>query len=153
MNFVVEQMQEQHIAAVVALEQECRLNSRGEAGYRKAIQDERSLLLVGLAEPLEVMAEVVALFSALMVLDELQIDNVAVAESHRRKGFAALLLAEALKRAREKEIRNAFLEVRAMNLPALGLYESQGFFVVGRRKNYYRNPPDDALTMTLSLCK
>ena len=74
MSFTVEQMQEQHVTAVVALEQDCRLSSRGESGYRKAIQDERSLLLVGLAEP----AEVIALFSALMVVDE----NSLVLESN-----------------------------------------------------------------------
>ncbi|HMV87711.1 MAG TPA: ribosomal protein S18-alanine N-acetyltransferase [Blastocatellia bacterium] len=142
-------MQEQHVTAVVALEQDCRLSSRGESGYRKAIQDERSLLLVGLAEP----AEVIALFSALMVVDELQIDNVAVAENYRRRGVGAMLLAEALRQAKLKGMNSAFLEVRAMNSAALRLYKNQGFFVTGRRKHYYQNPADDALMMTLNHCK
>lgn len=142
-------MQEQHVTAVVALEQSCRLNSRGESGYRKAIQDERSLLLVGLAEPVEV----IALFSALLVVDELQIDNVAVAENYRRRGIGTMLLAEALREAKLRGMSSAFLEVRAMNSAALRLYENHGFFVTGSRKNYYQNPPDDALMMTLNHCK
>ena len=39
------------------------------------------------------------------------------------------------------------LEVRASNVPAISLYEKLGFYEVGRRKNYYRNPREDALIM------
>ena len=40
-----------------------------------------------------------------------------------------------------------FLEVRAANRPAIGLYKRMGFAVVGRRRDYYRDPAADALIM------
>ena len=43
-----------------------------------------------------------------------------------------------------------FLEVRAGNVPAVGLYDSFGFREIDRRKNYYRNPDEDALVMRRS---
>ena len=40
------------------------------------------------------------------------------------------------------------LEVRASNYPAIALYGSRGFRGVGRRKNYYEHPREDAIIMT-----
>ena len=40
------------------------------------------------------------------------------------------------------------LEVRESNLPAIRLYEKHGFAVVGKRKNNYDLPKEDALLMT-----
>lgn len=150
----IERMQEKHIAAVVALEQACQLSSRGQAGYQKALQDRRSILLVvthsvACGSP----SEVIAIFSALMIVDELQIDNLAVGEGFRRNGLATILLGEALRISTEQGMSTAFLEVRASNFAAINLYERNGFIVAGRRKGYYQNPLDDALTMSLTLCK
>jgi ribosomal protein S18 acetylase RimI-like enzyme len=39
------------------------------------------------------------------------------------------------------------LEVRPSNVEALGLYESLGFRVVGRRHGYYYDTGEDALVM------
>lgn len=154
MSFEIEQMQETHILAVVALEQECHLSSLGDIGYRKALQDPDSILLVATVDlPVCSSSEVVAIFSAQMVIDELQIDNIAVAESYRQKGLATILLAEALKAAKKKGMNSAVLEVRAKNSAALKLYKRHGFIVAGYRKNYYHNPPDDALTMLLNSSK
>ena len=41
------------------------------------------------------------------------------------------------------------LEVRASNYDAIALYGSRGFRSVGRRKNYYEHPKEDAIIMTL----
>jgi [ribosomal protein S18]-alanine N-acetyltransferase len=154
LNLKIKRMQEKHIASAVALEQTCQLNSRGEIGYQKALQDARSILLVVTPElPWRSLPEIIAIFSAQIIVNELQIDNLAVAESHRRKGVATILLARALETAKEKGMNNAVLEVRANNFAAISLYERQGFIIVGRRRNYYQNPSEDALTMTLTLCK
>jgi len=44
-------------------------------------------------------------------------------------------------------VRAAFLEVRESNTAARALYGSRGFREIGRRKNYYRRPVEDALVM------
>ena len=53
--------------------------------------------------------------------------------------------------ARERAVTLAFLEVRPTNAEALGLYESFGFRVIGRRKGYYFDTGEDALVMEARL--
>mgnify|MGYP002582415600 FL=1 len=40
------------------------------------------------------------------------------------------------------------LEVRESNLAARRLYEKNGFEIVGKRKNYYEKPAEDAILMS-----
>ena len=87
------------------------------------------------------------------VLDEGSITNVAVAPAWRRRGVADALLWELEHRARAQLLKLAFLtlEVRAGNESAAALYKKHGFSIVGRRKNYYEKPVEDAVLMTLML--
>jgi len=85
--------------------------------------------------------------SVTMVLDEGYIANVAVSPRARRRGIADALLYE-LERRTRKTLAFLTLEVRASNAPAIALYKKHGFAVVGRRKNYYTQPQEDALLMT-----
>ena len=61
------------------------------------------------------------------------------------------LLCSALDNASARGARLAVLEVRAGNLAARSMYERVGFKVVGERRNYYRQPVEDALVMTMRL--
>ena len=85
------------------------------------------------------------------VLDEGYISNVAVAPEARRRGVAGALIRELLRRAEEKELSFVTLEVRESNAAAIALYERFGFRSVGRRKQYYEAPREDALLMTCFL--
>ena len=84
----------------------------------------------------------------LTVLDEGQIGNVAVVPEFRRRGIGAALLDSLLRSGAANALSFLTLEVRAGNLPAIALYESRGFAVVGRSPNYYERPREDALFMT-----
>ena len=88
---------------------------------------------------------------AAYVLDEGCVDNVAVRPELRRQGIASLLLEALAGMARARGLAFLTLEVRASNLPAQRLYEKQGYRPVGRRKNYYSHPREDAILMTLEL--
>ena len=83
------------------------------------------------------------------ILDEGNLDNIAVAPAYRRQGLGETLLREIIRRARERQCAVLYLEVRAGNAPAIALYEKHGFEAVGRRKNYYEKPREDAILMTL----
>lgn len=76
------------------------------------------------------------------IADEVHIIHMAVSPEHRRKGIAK----EMLKKALSQPAQKYFLEVREENQPARKLYESFGFKVIDRRKNYYEDGAD-ALVM------
>ena len=82
-----------------------------------------------------------------IVLDEADITNVAVRPQYRRRGIAARLVSMMLEQMAEKGVVSVLLEVRESNLPAQNCYAQAGFTVVGRRKNYYELPKEDALLM------
>lgn len=84
-------------------------------------------------------------------VDEGYILNVAVMPAYRRKGVAKTLINEVIRD--NKQLSFLTLEVRPSNTAALGLYKSLGFERVGVRKNYYRNPTEDALLLTLFMNK
>ena len=86
-----------------------------------------------------------------VVLDEGYILNVAVRPDCRRQGVAGQLLQVFLDFAKGNQLAFLTLEVRASNYPAIALYGSRGFRGVGRRKNYYEHPKEDAVIMTLDL--
>lgn len=84
----------------------------------------------------------------LHVMDEGYIGNVAVHPDYRRQGLGSALVKTMLSRCAELELLFATLEVRSSNAPAIGLYSAHGFESVGRRKDYYDRPKEDAILMT-----
>ena len=82
------------------------------------------------------------------VLDEGYINNVAVRSQFRKNGVASALLDVFIRFAQAHELAFLTLEVRASNEAAIALYKKHGFEEVGRRKNYYEDPKEDALLMT-----
>lgn len=84
-------------------------------------------------------------------VDEWEIENVVVAEEQRRQGLGRALVGQLVEAAREASITSVLLEVRPSNTPARGLYEKLGFSEAGRRRDYYRNPAEDALILKISI--
>jgi len=82
---------------------------------------------------------------------EMDIINLAVAEEHRRRGFGRVLLGFLLQMARRDGVDRVFLEVRAGNQAARGLYRSLGFEETQKRKNFYEDPVEDAILMKLKI--
>lgn len=85
------------------------------------------------------------------VLDEGYITNVAVHPAARRQGIGQALMRGIIAEGQRRGLAFITLEVRESNHPAKQLYKSFGFAEVGRRKNYYTNPIEDAKLYTLHL--
>ncbi|MEX2467626.1 MAG: ribosomal protein S18-alanine N-acetyltransferase [Gemmatimonadota bacterium] len=83
------------------------------------------------------------------VLDQGELANIAVRPDLRGRGLGARLLQAVLDTCRRRGVESLYLEVRESNLAAAALYERFGFRDVGRRKNYYQSPPEDARVMEL----
>ncbi len=79
------------------------------------------------------------------VADECELYRIAVLESHRKKGYANMLMEYFISECKSKAIKSIFLEVRSSNTPARSLYEKSGFQMLGVRKKYYSDPTEDAV--------
>ncbi len=86
-----------------------------------------------------------------VVYDEVHILNIATHPEHRRRSIARTLIGRLDAEARRIQARFLTLEVRMSNVAAIGLYDNEGFSVVGRRPKYYTDNCEDALVMVKHL--
>lgn len=84
-----------------------------------------------------------------LVCDEAQITNIAVMPEFRKQGIGNTIINELISRATNASVMT--LEVRESNTPAIKLYEKNGFSADGLRKNYYKNPTENAVLMSLHI--
>ena len=117
-----------------------------EATFRGLLRRKDSDLLVA-----DVKGEIAGYAVFWAVMDQGELGNVAVDDDYRGKGIGTKLIEEILKRAHERGVKEIFLEVRKSNVRAQELYKTFGFVEVGRRKNYYLEPLEDALVMKMQL--
>ncbi len=83
-----------------------------------------------------------------MSVDGGEITNVAVHPDYRRKGIASSLVGNLIRICEINKLLYLNLEVRESNCKAISLYNKLGFEKVGIRKNYYKNPTENAILMT-----
>ncbi len=95
--------------------------------------------------------ELVAYTCLWKIEDELQIANIAVDKEQRRQGIAQNLMEWILEQGLKQKCKSVTLDVRVSNSVALTLYRRFGFEQIGRRKNYYRFPVEDAIIMEKKL--
>lgn len=84
----------------------------------------------------------VAFMALLHLIGESELTNIAVHSDYQGQGLARQLLTKL-----DSFSQPIFLEVRLGNSRAQHLYQEFGFEVLGRRKDYYHNPTEDALIM------
>ena len=146
------QMSEHDLLEVVEIEETTGLSQWGWEAYRAELARAEAIMLVVRRESADESGRsVVAYIASRISADELHINNIGVREESRRKGLGAALLGAALDEGARRGACLAVLEVRAGNEAAQALYGRFGFEVVGRRRDYYRAPVEDALVMTKSL--
>jgi ribosomal-protein-alanine N-acetyltransferase len=81
--------------------------------------------------------EIVAYGCVQCVGEECDLLNIAVAEDYRRAGLGKIMLSRLMSGAKRRGVEKMFLEVRASNVAAKGLYCQAGFEEIGLRKKYY----------------
>ena len=130
------------VAAVVAIERASFSDPWPDRAFEDAVSDPALMFLVAV-ESGDVAGYVISWY----VADQGEIANIAVAPSARGRGLGAALLDAALDQGRERGAGTTFLEVRESNAPARALYASRAFIEIGRRRGYYRRPPEDAIVL------
>ena len=135
-------MTDAHVDAVADLEAICFADPWSANSVASELTNPLSCWLVALEAD-----TVVGYIGSQTVMGETDMMNVAVHPDHRRKGIAVSLIHALVQKLKECESHCLTLEVRASNAPAIALYEKLGFAEAGRRRNYYRNPKEDALIL------
>lgn len=146
----IRQASREDIAIIRKLEQEAESAAHwGEREYDALFAAEAPRRIALVAE--EADAEILGFVIARCADDEWEIENVVVASEQRRRGVGIALVRELVQEARRSGAALVLLEVRESNAAARGLYEKIGFNEIGRRPDYYRNPPEDALLLGISI--
>lgn len=142
----IRRMEATDLPRVMEVEYSCYTMPWNESTFRGLLRRADADLFVA-----ESNGRVVGHAVAWSVLDQGELGNLAVAPEWRRRGVARRLLDRVVERSLERRVRELFLEVRVSNIGAQALYRSERFREVGRRRNYYMEPLEDALVMRRDL--
>lgn len=145
MNIKIVPMTADHLEELEKLERICFSRPWSRKMLAEELDNECAAFLV--AED-AMTGKVVGYAGLLVVADEGYITNVAVFPEYRRQGIAAQIIQVFINFAMGNRLAFLTLEVRPSNAAAIALYQGFGFEEVGRRKNYYDLPKEDALILT-----
>jgi ribosomal-protein-alanine N-acetyltransferase len=139
------------VAGVLRVEQASREAPHwDDARYRAMLDaDEGALrraLWVAIAD-----GNVIGFAAVSVVLDEAELESIAVEQSWRKRGVGRALSEAMFLWVREAGAMRMRLEVRASNVGAQALYKSFGFIFGGVRCAYYSEPVEDALLFARTL--
>lgn len=149
-SYSIEPMRERDLMDVVEIEETSGLNRWGYDAYRRELFTNQDSVMI-VARNLIPGPVVIGFFAGWTVADELHVNNVAAHRDYRRMGVGRSLMKAAIDEARGRGVAQVLLEVRASNESAQQMYRTLGFCFVGRRRDYYRLPTEDALVMKLKV--
>ena len=139
---IITKMLQCHVPQIAELEKLCFNDPWSENSIASELDNRLSCWLVAIADD-----KVVGYVGSQTVLGETDMMNIAIHPDYRKQGIATELISALIEALNERGSHSLMLEVRASNEPAKSLYLKMGFDVVGIRKNYYRNPREDALIL------
>lgn len=132
---------EEDIPFLASLEKECFSSPWSEKSFEDFFRTECSVCFIAESD-----GKPCGYIGAYIICGEGEITNLAVTEAYRRQGIGKALM-EAL--CRTDGISRLTLDVRESNTPAYSLYTGLGFKVDGKRKNFYQNPREDGILMSI----
>lgn len=146
MQITIVPMRENHLTAVADLETVCFAAPWTREGLAEELRNPQAHFLVAEAD-----GETAGYIGVQEICGEAYVTNVAVLPKYRRQGIGERLVREAVCGAKRRDCDFLSLEVRVGNDAAIRLYERLGFRVQGRRKEFYRDPTEDAFIYTIFL--
>lgn len=143
MNVSLRQMKNDDIKQVTELEAACFSDPWSERLLADMLESPYDEAWVLVAEGEEIIAYANFRFLA----GEGELMRIAVLPPFRGNGYSRKLMERLEESAIKQDADALTLEVREGNTPALNLYKSCGFSQEAVRKNYYRNPTENAILM------
>ena len=143
---VMEEMQAEHLDAVLAIERAVFSNPWRLYDFQYALEREGSFCTVALSG-----RRVMGYSVGFSMLGEFHLADFAVHPELQERGVGRWLLNALLEVLKGRTINIVSLEVRVSNSPAIALYRKAGFQTVSIRRGYYSRPREDALVMLKAL--
>lgn len=135
------------VPAILTIEEQAASAAHWTASqYQRLLETAAGTLLIA-----ENKGTLCGFLAAKRTIEEWEIENVAVAPGFQRDGVAGELMRTLVRKVQDNAGAKILLEVRDSNLPARRLYEKHGFREVGRRRQYYQRPVEDAVLYELRL--
>lgn len=144
---IITRMAQCHVSQIADLERLCFNDPWSENSIASELNNKLSHWLVALDGE-----KVIGYVGSQTVLGETDMMNIAVHPDYRKQGIATELILALINALNERNSHSLMLEVRESNDPAKELYLKMGFELVGIRKNYYRNPKENALILRKEWC-
>ena len=141
-QMIITKMTQDHVSQIAEIEKICFNDPWSENSISSELNNRLSCWLVALEEDM-----VAGYVGSQTVLGETDMMNIAVHHNYRNRGVAMDLIQALIAALTEQGSHSLMLEVRSSNEPAKNLYRKLGFEAVGIRRNYYRNPKEDALIL------
>lgn len=132
-------LEKNHVPQIAEIEKCCFSDPWNEESIASELENRLSLWLVAMEGE-----RVAGYVGSQTVLGEADMMNIAVHPDFRRKGIGEALVKKLIAELSQRGCHSLTLEVRVSNGPAKSLYGKLGFVLVGRRKNYYFHPREDA---------
>lgn len=141
------EMSELDLAKVLSVEQNAYAYPWAEGNFSDCLTGNYESWL------LELSGELIGHGVISVAVGEAHLLNICVASHYHGQGFGRMILRYLINRSRELDAGVMFLEVRESNLPALALYQSEGYQKIGLRKHYYPaiDGKEHAIVMSLQL--
>ena len=141
---MIEIMRAQHVKTVAELEKICFSEPWSKNSLLEETENPDAYFIVDIED-----SELVGYAGMHTPCGDCYVDNIAVFPQFRGKGYGEKLTLALIEKAKTLG-EFISLEVRASNTPAIKLYEKLGFLAVGKRKNFYSSPREDAIIYTKS---
>ena len=148
MNIVATKMGSEHVDAVMEIENRSFPSPWKRESFLSDINASYASDLV--AVRMQDDHVVLGYIAAWIVYDECMINKIASHPDYRNRGVGTLLLKTLIEKAGAEGVSGFYLEARQSNITAIRFYESFGFGIQGKRKNYYSDTGEDAVVMNLT---
>ena len=144
-EIIIREMRESDILSVMQIAEICRLANWTKNSYEQELSSANSRSIIAFCN-----LEIIGFVIARLLMEQLEILNIAVLPGYRRKKIGESLLHQILEIGQLSGASECWLEVREKNELAQNFYLANNFKRTGKRLNYYVNPTDHAILMTLN---
>jgi ribosomal-protein-alanine N-acetyltransferase len=145
MDYTIRRMTRADLPAVLAIESVAFTSPWTCEMYEEEILAHDAIVMAGAD------GGIVGMMCGHRLFDEYEVTTIAVRPAERGRGLGRRLITDRIVAMRNDGVRFFFLEVRESNVPARKLYDSLGFKPIQIRRNYYRDPVENALVMALDM--